>query len=43
VRLSRYLRNRAIRLTRRVASPMHRWRIAHAPRTLTLDQVRRRL
>jgi nitric oxide reductase NorD protein len=43
VRLHRYLRNRAIRLTRRVASPMHRWRLAHAPRTLTLDHVRRRL
>ena len=43
MRLHRYLRNRAIRLTRRVASPMHRWRLAHAPRTLTLDQVRRRL
>jgi nitric oxide reductase NorD protein len=43
VRLSRYLRNRAIRLTRRVASPMHRWRLAHGPRTLTLGQVRRRL
>jgi len=43
VRLSRYLRNRAIRLTRRVASPMHRWRLAHAPRVLTLAQVRRRL
>jgi nitric oxide reductase NorD protein len=43
VRLHRYLRNRAIRLTRRVAAPMYRWRLAHAPRTLTLDQVRRRL
>ncbi|HEX7979690.1 MAG TPA: VWA domain-containing protein [Gemmatimonadaceae bacterium] len=43
MRLHRYLRNRAIRLTRRVASPMHRWRLAHASHTLTLDQVRRRL
>jgi len=43
VRLHRYLRNRAIRLTRRIASPMHRWRLAHAPRTLPLDHVRRRL
>ena len=43
MRLSRYLRNRAIRLTRRVASPMHRWRLAHGPRLLTLGQVRRRL
>ncbi len=43
MRLHRYLRNRAIRLTRRVASPMHRWRLAHGPRTLMLEQVRRRL
>jgi nitric oxide reductase NorD protein len=43
VRLSRYLRNRAIRLTRRLATPMHRWRLAHASRTLALGQVRRRL
>ena len=43
MRLSRYLRNRAIRLARRVASPMHRWRLAHGPRLLTLGQVRRRL
>ena len=43
MRLQRYLRNRAIRLTRRIASPMHRWRLAHAARTVMLDQVRRRL
>jgi nitric oxide reductase NorD protein len=43
MRLHRYLRNRAIRLTRRVASPMRRWRVAHGPRTLMLEHVRRRL
>src|SRR3982751_4975347 len=43
MRLHRYLRNRAIRLTRRVASPMRHWRLARGPRTLMLEHVRRRL
>ena len=43
MQLHRYLRNRAIRLTRRVASPMRRWRHERGPRTLMLEQVRRRL
>jgi nitric oxide reductase NorD protein len=43
VRLHRYLRNRAIRLTRRAVTPLHRWRDARGTTVLPLDTVRRRL
>jgi nitric oxide reductase NorD protein len=39
----RYLRNRAIGLTRRVTAPMRHWRGRRAPARLELVQVRRRL
>ncbi|HKH94107.1 MAG TPA: VWA domain-containing protein [Gemmatimonadaceae bacterium] len=43
MRLHRFLRNRAIRLTRRFASPVHRWRGARSASLLPLEAVRRRL
>jgi nitric oxide reductase NorD protein len=43
VRLQRYLRNRAIRLTRRAITPLHRWRDARNASVLPLEAVRRRL
>ena len=43
MRLHRYLRNRAIRLTRRAVTPLHRWRDARGATVLPLDTVRRRL
>ena len=43
MRLSRYLRNRALRWTRRVSSPLRRWRTARTATVLPLGAVRRRL
>ena len=43
MRLQRYLRNRALRWTRRLASPMRRWRGARPAPALALDTIRRRL
>jgi nitric oxide reductase NorD protein len=43
VRLHRYLRNRALRLTRHVSSPVRHWRVRRAPKVLALETVRRRL
>lgn len=43
MRLRRFLRNRAIGLTRRVVAPAAHWRQHRAPATLELQQVRRRL
>jgi nitric oxide reductase NorD protein len=43
VRLHRYLRNRALRLSRRVSTPVRRWRARSSTRTLPLHDVVRRL
>jgi nitric oxide reductase NorD protein len=43
VRLHRYLRNRALRLSRRIATPVRRWRASKGTRTLALHDVARRL
>ena len=43
MRLRRFLRNRAIGLTRRAVAPAARWRQQRAPEKLELTQVRRRL
>jgi len=43
LRFRRFLRNRAIGLTRRVMAPAARWREARGPTELGLQQVRRRL
>jgi nitric oxide reductase NorD protein len=43
VRLHRYLRNRALRLSRRVSTPVRRWRARSTARTLALHDVARRL
>ncbi|HEX5971927.1 MAG TPA: VWA domain-containing protein [Gemmatimonadaceae bacterium] len=43
MRFRRFLRNRAIGITRRAVAPAARWRQDRAPATLELQQVRRRL
>jgi nitric oxide reductase NorD protein len=43
MRLHRYLRNRALRLSRRVAMPVRRWRASTSARTLALHEIARRL
>ena len=43
MKLQRYLRNRAIWLTRRAVTPLHRWRDARGASVLPLAAVRRRL
>jgi nitric oxide reductase NorD protein len=43
VRIRRFLRNRALRLSRRVASPVQRWRAQRLATTMPLEPVRRRL
>lgn len=43
MRLHRYLRNRALRLSRRVSTPLRRWRARSSRRTLALHDVARRI
>jgi len=43
VRLQRYLRNRALHWTRRLSSPMRRWRGARVANTIALESLSRRL
>ncbi|HTK46593.1 MAG TPA: VWA domain-containing protein [Gemmatimonadaceae bacterium] len=43
MRLQRYLRNRALRLSRRVATPVRRWRARSSASTLALHDVARRI
>ena len=43
MRLQRYLRNRALHWTRRLSSPMRRWRGARVANTIALESLSRRL
>ncbi|MEO6526732.1 MAG: VWA domain-containing protein [Gemmatimonadaceae bacterium] len=43
MRLSRFLRNRAVRLARQVSTPVLEWRASRAPRVVALVEVQRRL
>ena len=43
MRLRRFLRNRALRVGRRVVSPLRRWRTSREPRVVALHDVHRRL